>query len=330
MDTSLQIPSPLEKIEFSDFKAADVDVYLKRDDLIHPFISGNKWRKLKYNIENFKAAKLKGFVTFGGAYSNHLAAASYAASQHNLHMVAFVRGLDAETSNPTLDFVKHCGTKIIALSRSEYRNKHTPTFRATLQQDFPRYGYLPEGGANVDGVRGCAEIMQEINQPFDVIAAPLGSATTFAGLLMSNFPAQRYLGFPAVKGGIYLEEDVNNFIKEAINAHLLPSNFTPPAWHLETGFHFGGFGKVQPELIDFMNRFYNKTGVPLDPIYTAKMMFGLVNLIKRGAITPGTRLLAIHTGGLQGISGMNQRLRKKNLRIEYEEIVAHTNLAPPY
>ena len=329
MSKSLILPSPLQRIEHNSFSRAGIELWLKRDDQIHPAISGNKWRKLVYNLREAQQNNAKGIITFGGAFSNHLAATAFAAAREKLPLVAYVRGLEDGITNPTLEFLQACGAMLIPLTRTEYNEKNDLDFLADLRTKFPGYAIIPEGGANLNGVRGCMEILPEAEQVFDVIAAPLGTATTFSGLILSSSANQKFLGFPAVKGGDYLTHDVNNFIDEAKHHHVVHPTFQPPEWQLKTDYHFGGFGKVTVQLIDFMNQFYRETGVPLDPIYTAKMMFGLVDLVEKGAFARGTRILAIHTGGLQGIFGMNQRLRKKNLRIDYEEAVAYPFPPPP-
>ena len=330
MKINLLIPSPVQRVAFSPFIKAGVSLYIKRDDLIHPAISGNKWRKLKYNLSAINEAGQKGFVTFGGAFSNHLAASAYAAALHKLNMVAVVRGYETGMRNPTLDFLEQCGVHCIGVSRSDYTQKNDPEFLSALKANYPEYAIIPEGGANNNGLRGCMEIMNEVDQPFDIVAAPLGSATTFSGLLLSGFAARQFLGFPAVKGGAYLKADVNNFIAQAKQTDWLPPTFTPPKWRLVSAYHFGGFGKANAELIGFMNRFYAETDIPLDPIYTGKMLYGLTEMAKQGKFIPGTQILALHTGGLQGIIGMNQRLRNKKLRIDYEEVIAHPFPPPPH
>lgn len=329
MSSTLNIPSPIQKLEHPVFAHAGIEVWLKRDDQIHPAISGNKWRKLVYNLREAKENKARGLLTFGGAFSNHLAATSFAAAREKLPLVACVRGSEEGLTNPTLDFIKACGATLVPLTRTEYIQKNDPDFLASLAGKFPGYAIIPEGGANLNGVRGCMEILPEVAYHFDDVTAPLGTAATFTGLVLSGLKGQRFIGFPAVKGGAYLTQYVNNFIEEARQQHVVNPTFQPPKWHLETDYHFGGFGKVTPQLIDFMNQFYCKTGVPLDPIYTAKMMFGLVDMAQKGAFTKGTRILTVHTGGLQGIFGMNQRLRKKHLRINYEEAVAYPFPPPP-
>jgi 1-aminocyclopropane-1-carboxylate deaminase len=327
---TIQIPSPVQRINHTVFRQAEVDVFLKRDDLIHPAISGNKWRKLKYNLEAIKDQKLEGFITFGGAYSNHLAAAAYAGKQADIDMIALVRGEIDDMQNPTLNFVKACGMQLQALSRAAYKSKADADFLMQLQAQYPKHLIIPEGGANLFGVRGCIEILEETDFTPEIVVAPLGSATTFTGLVLSAKPQSELWGFPAVKGGAYLRNTVNNFITKAKETGLVPATFPSPKWQLITSYHFGGFAKTTPAFIHFLNAFYAETGIPLDPIYSGKMMYGLLEEIKAGRIKPGGTVLVLHTGGLQGISGMNQRLRKKNLQIEYEEAIARPFPDPPH
>ena len=321
MQEQLKIPSRIHEILHPQFQQREVRVFLKRDDEIHPAISGNKWRKLKYNIAEIKENGLAGFITFGGAFSNHLAASAYAGHLANLKMVGIIRG-EEPMANETLAFAKSCGMHLKQIPRSEYAQKNDTEFLKHLQNQYPNYLIIPEGGSNVNGVQGCMEILAEDEWQADYVCCPLGSATTFAGLILSAKKGQTCLGFPAVKGGDYLREDVNNFIAQAMSKGLVADTFTPVPWQLQTNFHFGGFGKITPDLIAFMNAFYTETGVPLDPVYTGKMMFGLVEMIKADKIPKGSKVLVIHTGGLQGIKGMNTRLRNKGLKIDYEKITA--------
>lgn len=326
----MQIPSPVQEIQHPVFKQAEVEVFIKRDDLIHPAISGNKWRKLKYNVQAIVEKGLDGFITFGGAYSNHLAAAAYAGKLAGVDMIALVRGEIDDNQNPTLNFLKACGMHLHALTRDEYRQKANAGFLNELQGRYPKHLIIPEGGANLWGVQGCMEILSELDVQPDIVAASLGSATTFSGLVLSAKPQIELWGFPALKGGAYLRDTVNNFISEAKQSNKVPPTFDPPKWRLITDYHFGGFAKTTPAFIHFLNAFYTETGIPLDPIYTGKMMYGLLEEVKIGKIEPGSTILALHTGGLQGIKGMNQRLRKQNLQIEYEEAIAHPFPDPPH
>lgn len=328
MKHALSIPSPIQRVAYQPFERAKIEVLIKRDDLIHPAISGNKWRKLKYNIQEIEAAQKVGFVTFGGAFSNHIAASAYAGCLAGLKMLGVIRGEISDTQNKTLQFAKRCGMQLLSVSRQQYANKENPAFLIDLQAQFPDYQIIPEGGCNIQGVRGCIEILQEAHEPYDVVAVPLGSATTFTGLLCSGFSAREFLGFPAVKGGGYLASNVYNLFSATHNAGFVPCNLPQPQWRLITDYHFGGFAKVDAQLIVFINRFYRETGIPLDPIYTSKMMYGLVDMANNNAFEPGTRVLAIHTGGLQGVVAMNKKLKNKNLYIEYEEAVLDNHVFP--
>ncbi len=324
MLNNLKIPSRTHEIIFPAFRQASVRVFIKREDEIHRAISGNKWRKLKYNLEAIKAANQNGFITFGGAFSNHIAAAAYAGYLAKMQMVGVIRGEDVDDKNQTLAFARKCGMQLHFVSRSEYAQKNTADFLQKICAQHSGLAVVPEGGANILGVKGCTEIWDEDDNEIDMVACPIGTATTFSGLVLSVPKNVALMGFTALKGGNYLRDDVHNFVQQAINGKLVPSTFSPPLWELEVNNHFGGFGKVKPELIGFMNDFYDKTGVPLDPVYTAKMMFGLAEKANNGAFKKGTRILAIHTGGLQGIKGMNKRLKNKNYKIEYEKIIADT------
>lgn len=321
MQNQLQIPSRHHLVHHPAFAKAGVQVFVKREDEIHKAISGNKWRKLKYNLNPLLASGMEGFVTFGGPFSNHLAAAAYTGFLAESKMIGFVRGEEADLNNPTLSFARACGMQIIRLTRQEYEQKDDALFLEKWQAEFPNYFFIPEGGSNLLGVQGCMEILPETQNNFDFIACPIGTATTFSGLLLSANPQTELLGFPALKGGDYLRTHVNNFVEQAIEQGIVPPTFKAPKWRLENDFHFGGFGKVSPDLIRFMNDFYAETKIPLDPIYTAKMMFGLLEMAKSGKIKRGSTVLAIHTGGLQGIKGMNLRLKRKHLHIDYEETI---------
>jgi hypothetical protein len=197
-----------------------------------------------------------------------------------------------------------------------------------LQAQYPKHLIIPEGGANLFGVRGCIEILEETDFTPEIVAAPLGSATTFSGLVLSAKPQTELWGFPAVKGGAYLRNTVNNFITKAKETGLVPATFPSPKWQLITSYHFGGFAKTTPAFIHFLNAFYAETGIPLDPIYSGKMMYGLLEEVKAGRIKPGSTVLVLHTGGLQGISGMNQRLRKRICRLSMKKLLLVLFLIP--
>ena len=315
----LKLPSPLQKINWPLAQQKGVEVWLKRDDQIHPVISGNKWRKLLYNFKYVQENNLKGVVTFGGAFSNHIAATAYAGDYFNVSTVGIIRGQEANFNNPTLQQAQQNGMQLLAISRDKYATKNSAEFLNELQNKYPNYLIVPEGGANIMGVWGCMEILQETPKDFDLIAVALGSATTFSGIVASA-KAKKVLGFPALKGGDYLRETVSNFLKD-LEKHPHPkTTFTAtPNWDFNNSFHFGGFAKVKEDLVVFMNTFWEETGVALDPIYTGKMMFGVKEMLQTNQFKKGTKILAIHTGGLQGIKGINQKLKNKSFKIEYEK-----------
>jgi len=286
---------------FSD-ESRNIDVYIKREDLIHPFVSGNKFRKLKYNLAKAKNQNFTTLLTFGGAFSNHIAATAAAGNLEGFKTIGIIRGdelADKINDNPTLKFAQENGMRFKFVSRENYRRKNDIDFIAELKMEFRDFYLIPEGGTNELAVKGCAEILTENDKKFDFIACAVGTGGTIAGIIESSMSNQRILGFPALKGD-FLQNEIRKFVPE--------SN-----WQLLNGFEFGGYGKVTPELIAFMNDFYAETQILLDPIYTAKMVFGVRSLINNGFFPDNSQILLIHTGGIQGIHGMNHLLEKKKL-----------------
>lgn len=279
-----------------------ISLTIKREDLIDPFVSGNKFRKLKYNLIEAKAKGFKKVLTFGGAYSNHIAAVAAAAEANGLESIGIIRGEELAQSilsNPTLQFARSRGMDLEFVSREQYRLKTQSAFIHELQLKYGTFYLIPEGGTNVLAVQGCSEILTTSDAAFDFICCPVGTGGTIAGLSNSAWPHQKVLGFPALKGAFLMEE----ICKFAHNDNC----------SLITGYEFGGYAKVTPDLIDFMNQFREQWGVLLDPVYTAKMVFGVIDLMQQGYFPHGSKILAIHTGGIQGIAGMNQKLKNKNL-----------------
>ncbi len=278
----------------------DSQVFIKPEYLIHPFISGNKYRKLKYNIEAAKSQKKSTLLTFGGAYSNHIAAVAYAGKIKGLQTIGIIRGEELESkvaTNPTLKLAQSCGMQLKFISREDYRNKAKPVFLEGLKSEFDDFYLLPEGGTNSLAVKGCEEILTEKDAQFDFICCSVGTGGTISGLINASKKHQKVLGFPALKGD-FLKQDVRKFAKQ-------------DNWELIDDYHFGGYGKIKPELITFINNFKADYKIPLDPIYTGKMMYGIFDLLRKGFFPNDSKLLAIHTGGLQGIEGMNLKLKQK-------------------
>lgn len=275
---------------------------MKREDLIHPFVSGNKFRKLKYNLFQSNAENQQQILTFGGAFSNHIAAVAALGQCNQMKTIGIIRGdelSNAIDQNPTLRFAQECGMQFDFVSRETYRRKTEDSFLKQLEQKWGSFYLIPEGGTNALAVAGCEEILTQTDADFDFICCSVGTGGTIAGLINSAKPQQKILGFPALKGD-FLNEEICRFA-------------TKKNWDLIPDYHFGGYGKVTPELIDFINRFYRETQIPLDPIYTGKMVFGVIDLIQKNYFPNGSKILMIHTGGLQGIAGMNIKLKNKNL-----------------
>ena len=293
---------PNQHIVLPLLREKGVELFVKREDTIHPLISGNKYRKLKYNLLEAKAQGQHTLLTFGGAYSNHIAATAYAGHKHGFRTIGVIRGEELETQwqdNPTLRLAHEHGMQFHFVSRSDYRRKNESAFLETLKKQFGNVYLLPEGGTNDLAVKGCMEILTEADANFDYVCGSVGTGGTLAGLINASQPHQTVLGFPALKGD-FLTEEIRTFAQNN-------------RWRLVTDYHFGGYAKVDQQLIVFINRFKQQTGIPLDPIYTGKMLFGIFDLIKKDFFPSGSQILAIHTGGLQGIPGMNAILKKKKL-----------------
>ncbi len=275
---------------------------IKREDLLDPNISGNKYRKLKYNLINAKESGFGTLLTFGGAFSNHIAATAYAGKINGFKTIGVIRGdelLGEWRENPTLKRAYDCGMQFKFVSREEYRIKDGQEFMDRLREAYGEFYLLPEGGTNSLAIKGCEEIIGPGDEDYDVVCCAVGTGGTIAGIINSAADTQRVLGFPAVKGD-FLNEDIRRFARKE-------------NWELQTDYHFGGYAKVNEGLIRFINDFKERTGIPLDGVYTGKMIFGIMDMIQKGYFLPNTKILAVHTGGLQGIEGMNQGLKKKNL-----------------
>ncbi|WP_276498770.1 1-aminocyclopropane-1-carboxylate deaminase/D-cysteine desulfhydrase [Pontibacter litorisediminis] len=293
--------APLQKLEDELLLEQGVELWVKREDLLHPHISGNKWRKLKYNLQEARQQGHHTLLTFGGAYSNHIAATAAAGKEYGFKTVGIIRGEERLPLNPTLRFATSCGMQLHYISREKYRLKAEPVFLEELQQAFGQVYLLPEGGTNLLAVKGCTEIVQDIDLKYDYICCAMGTGGTLAGIVAGLAGEKQVLGFPALKGGEFLQQEVEGLV-QAYSGHTYSN------WHLLTGYHFGGYAKVKPELLAFMEDFKKQHHIPLEPIYTGKMMYGLFDLIRQGYFARGSRVVAVHTGGLQGNAGFQERL----------------------
>jgi 1-aminocyclopropane-1-carboxylate deaminase len=283
---------------------SNISLTIKREDLIHPFISGNKFRKLKYNLIQAKAENKETLLTFGGAFSNHIAAVAYAGKEQGFKTIGIIRGdelLDKIEENPTLKFAQENGMEFEFVSRENYRLKNEASYIENLKQKFGDFYLVPEGGTNELAVKGCEEILTAEDGVFDHVCCAVGTGGTISGLINSALPHQKILGFPVLKGD-FLTDEIRIFAKK-------------DNWNLISDYHFGGYGKINLELIAFINAFLEDNKVPLDPIYTGKMVFGVIDLIGKNYFPAHSKILLIHTGGLQGIGGMNIKLKQKKLPI---------------
>jgi 1-aminocyclopropane-1-carboxylate deaminase len=297
----------LQRIEINN---PNVELFIKREDLIHPLISGNKFRKLKYNLEYAKKEDHSTLLTFGGAFSNHILAVASAGFENNFKTIGVIRGEELVhkiDENPTLQKAQELGMQFKFVSREDFRAKNTKDFIANLHKEFGAFYLLPEGGTNDLAIKGCEEILTSEDKIFSHVCCSIGTGGTITGIINSSFDGQQIVGFPSLKGN-FISNEISNFAKH--------SN-----WKIIPDYHFGGYGKITEELIRFINEFYAKYRVPLDPIYTGKMMYGINDLIKKDFFPKGSKILAIHTGGLQGVKGMNILLeRQKKETIHIDEI----------
>ncbi|OIQ28728.1 MAG: 1-aminocyclopropane-1-carboxylate deaminase [Bacteroidetes bacterium MedPE-SWsnd-G2] len=281
---------------------SSITLSIKREDRIDDYVSGNKYRKLKYNLDE---ARKKGFttlLTYGGAYSNHIAAVAKAGRLFGFKTIGVIRGEELITKvdqNPTLSYAKANGMMFDFVTRTDFKFKTTQGFQNKLRAKHGHFYNVPEGGTNELAVLGCQEILNEEDAQFDYVCCAVGTGGTISGLINSAQPHQKIIGFPALKGD-FLSEDISKFA-------------TSNNWHLNLDYHFGGYGKINEDLIAFINQFKIENNVPLDPIYTGKMMYGIFDLVQKGYFKDQSKILAIHTGGLQGISGMNSVLTKKRM-----------------
>ena len=313
------ILSPLQKIDDDLLKNQGISLFIKRDDLIHPTISGNKWRKLKYNIDAFQKSKKSNLLTFGGAFSNHLYATAAAGSIYNFKTIGIIRGEKNTPLSTTLAFAEKQGMTLHFVSRSAFQDKIA--LLQDLQNRFDDFYVLPEGGANALALQGCKEIVYEVHNQLtirpDYWCVACGTGATFAGIIAASEPQQNILGFSALKINDWNNDIKNLFPKESLRENTEGGNFnTYKNWSINSDYHFGGYAKWQPELIHFMNNFKEKYAIQLDPIYTGKLFYGIFDLIKKGFFKQGSTIVAVHTGGLQGIEGFNTvKLKGKGLTI---------------
>ncbi len=292
--------TPLVEIIDVRLKQNNLQLFIKREDLIDPYISGNKWFKLKYNLIEAERLGYKKLLTFGGAYSNHIYATAAAGKRFGFETIGVIRGEEHLPLNPTLSFAQSCGMKLFYLDRSTYRNKYNSDLLNKLKNTFGDFYLIPEGGSNNFAVKGCSEIINRINIDFDFICTASGTGGTLAGLALGLNNKAKAIGFSVLKGASFLNENVANFLSSCGKNDL--SN-----WQIILDYHFGGYAKISKQLLNFCIDFKTQHNIEIEPIYTGKMLFGIFDLIDKKFFPEGSIIVALHSGGLQGLEGLKQR-----------------------
>lgn len=286
------LPSKLTKINDPWLEQYQIELYMKRDDLLHPVISGNKWRKLKYSLDHALSLGSDTLVSMGGIYSNHLHALAYVGQALGLKTIGLVRGEQPRVLTPTLSDIKRWGMELVFVSRTDYRLLRRHKKYDNLPGLKPGQYWLPEGGATNLALQGVSELVTEISIPYDSFCVPCGTGATLAGVIEGVPESVSVLGFAAFKSANFLISDVEVLLSQSRHN-----------WQINLDYHFGGFAKINAELSVFIKEFESKSAVPLEPIYTGKMIYGVYELIKKHYFRPGQRIIALHTGGLQGNRG---------------------------
>lgn len=296
MNIDFEIFSPVDQIQDKLFDRKGLKFFIKRDDLIHPTISGNKWRKLKYLLKQALAENKTHLVTFGGAYSNHLLATAAAAAKFGFSSSGYVRG--EQVNNDTLLLCRLHGMNLIFTDRETYRDK-AALFNKHFANNSDAF-FIDEGGASELAAKGCSELIDELKDSYDHIFCACGTGATAAGIIngiTQNKLHTQFHGIPVLKNGEFLRKDIDRFLK------------IPTSYYLHTDYHFGGYGKINQELMGFIKQFIAATGMLIEPVYTGKMLYALYDLADKDYFVAGSRILAIHTGGIWGLLGMRDEFK---------------------
>jgi len=293
----LKLPSPIQMIDAIN----NVSLYVKREDLIHPDFGGNKWRKLKYNLEEYKAQKHETLITFGGAFSNHIAASASICKYFNIPSVGIIRGTYVDNNNPTLNLAKKNGMILHHVPKLEYKEKEQSQLIKNIIKDYKNPLIVPEGGSNRNAKIGVKQMVEEVNVQghFDHLIVAAGTGMTATGIIEGS----------ASHSKTWVVNVLRNTSLETKIQNQLESN--NKNWKILSDFDFGGYAKVPSELKEFANEFYGKYQLLLDPIYTAKMMFATMEMVKNKKFKSGDKVLTVHTGGLQGIKGFEYVTKSK-------------------
>ncbi len=286
--------TPTTKIQSKELEYEGVRILVKREDLNHPYVSGNKWWKLKYNLEVAKRTGQDTILTFGGAFSNHIYATAAAAKELNFRSIGVIRGEEVLPLNSTLAFAMECGMKLHFISRDDYRRKNDESFIEKLKERFGDFIAIPEGGSNSLALKGCAEFTLEKLSliGFDYLCLPIGTGGTMAGIIQGLKGKRNVMGFSALKNGDFLKDEVRR-LQQEYSAKVYDN------WTIQTDFHFGGYARQTPELNQLIERMKRLFDLPLDPIYTGKMVAGVFAMIEKNLFPKGSTILILHTGGLR-------------------------------
>jgi 1-aminocyclopropane-1-carboxylate deaminase len=287
--------TPIQEIHHNLLKQAGVRLFVKREDLNHSYISGNKWWKLKYNLEEAHQLKLKTLLSFGGAYSNHIFATAAAAKESGFENVGIIRGEETLPLNATLTFAKQCGMKLHYVDRQSYRKKNTEDFINMLRDEFGEFFLIPEGGTNNFAVRGCREFAQTYIKPLhaDYVCLAVGTGGTMAGMIEGLSGESQIIGFPVLKDAGFLQAEIEGLLQNF-------SGNTYTNWNLDTSYHHGGYAKTTKALMTFIDEMKIEFNLPLDHVYTGKLMWAVMDYVEKGRFQNGATILALHSGGLQG------------------------------
>lgn len=300
MENLSNYPPLLQPLQWPGPAATNISTDILRLDCLHPVVSGNKWFKLKGHLHQALHSSANRIITFGGAWSNHLVATAYAARHTGLAVTGIVRGERPSLLSATLTSAIEYGMQLEFIGRQEYAKKDQPGFLIRLTERYPDAYIIPEGGAGLTGIRGCEEILQTIDAgKYTHIACAIGTGTMFLGLVRASIPGQLVMGVPVLKGIDQLSAiEPKHLLSPEPNPLLSPEQRSRARFL--TGYHFGGYARHPPELLDFMNSFYRQTGVPSDIVYTGKLFYAIRDSIQKDQFPATTRLLLIHSGGLQG------------------------------